>query len=295
LRFGCATFLKAMASVIDNLLEEPRSSRIAGAAEKIGKEAIGQIEESLPRALAGDLEQVWTYMSAYCSLTDNILDAVSEHRPDLLTVDEDKNVLIVEIKRSRNRSAKGEAMPWLKASLASEAMSAPFSEWVGSLGAGRGTAVALVELVRRALPETKPVNTPQKRQRPEWEIDSGDVVRFYRAVTEFLEQREHPLERVQRVLDLNRTELAKLFGVSRQAIERWERQAIPAERQERLASVAAICDLLSGNLKSERIPGAVRRPAPAYGGRSILEAVAAGDDDLVLGELRDAFDWTSGA
>lgn len=279
--------------MIDSLLEEQQSSRIAGAAEKIGKEAIGQIEESLPRALAGDLGQVWVYMSAYCSLTDNILDAVSEYRPDLVSVDKDKNVLIVELKSRRNRSPRAETMPWLKASLASEAMSAPFSEWVGSLGAGRGTAVALVELVRKVLPETKPVKTPPKRQRPDWEIDGADVVRFYRAVTEFLEQREHPLERVQRVLDLNRTELAKLFGVSRQAIERWERQVIPAERQERLASVAAICDLLSANLKSERIPGAVRRSASAYGGRSILEATAAGDDDLVLSELRNAFDWTS--
>jgi len=284
-----------MASVIDSLLEEQRSSRIAGAAEKIGKEAIGQIEESLPQALAGDFAQVWVYMSAYCSLTDAILDAVSEQRPDLLTVDEDENVWIVELKGRRSRGTKAEAMPWLRASLASEAMSAPFSEWVGSLGAGRGTAVALVEFVRRALPETKPVKAPPKRQRPEWEIDNADVVRFYRAVTEFLEQREHPLDRVRRVLDLNRTELAKLFGVSRQAIERWERQTVPAERQERLASVAAICDLLSANLKSERVPGAVRRPAPAYGGRSILEAIAGDDDDLVLNELRDAFDWASGA
>ena len=284
-----------MASVVDSLLEEQRSSRIAGAAEKIGKEAIGQIEESLPRALAGDRGQVWVYMSAYCSLTDSILDAVSEHRPDLVTVDEDENVWVFQLKNRRQRDAKAEAMPWLKASLASEAMSAPFSEWVGSLGAGRGTAVALVELVRRVLPETKPVKTPPKRRRPEWEIDGADVVRFYRAVTEFLEQREHPLERVQRVLDLNRTELSRLFGVSRQAIERWGPQTVPAERRERLASVAAICDLLSANLKSERIPGAVRRPAPAYRERSILEAIAAGDDDLVLEELRNAFDWSSGA
>jgi len=283
-----------MASVIDSLLEEPRSSRVAGAVEKIGREAIGQIDESLARALAGDAAQVQVYMTAYCSLADNLIDAVSEHRPDLIVVDERKNVWLVELKSGRNRSAKAETMPWLKASLASEAMSAPFSEWVGALGAGRGTAVALVEFVRRALPQTKPVKAPLKRKRPEWEIDNGDVVRFYRGVTEFLEQREHPLERVQRVLELSRTELAKLFGVSRQAIERWERQAVPAERQERLASIAAVCDLLSANLKPERIPGAVRRPAQAYGERSILEAIAAGDDDLVLTELRDAFDWASG-
>jgi hypothetical protein len=39
----------------------------------------------------------------------------------------------------------------------------------------------------------------------------------------------------------------------------------------------------------------VRRKALAYGNRSILEAVAAGDEAAVLEELRSAFDWASAA
>jgi hypothetical protein len=43
------------------------------------------------------------------------------------------------------------------------------------------------------------------------------------------------------------------------------------------------------------VPAVVRRPAPAYGDRSILEAIAAGDEAQVLDRLRAGFDWASGA
>jgi hypothetical protein len=54
-----------------------------------------------------------------------------------------------------------------------------------------------------------------------------------------------------------------------------------------------ITDLLAARLKRDCIPGVVRRAAPAYGGRSILQAI--GDEELVLDELRDAFDWAATA
>ena len=43
----------------------------------------------------------------------------------------------------------------------------------------------------------------------------------------------------------------------------------------------------------DRIPDVVRRAAPAYGGRSILQAIGDGDEELVLDELRNAFNWAS--
>jgi hypothetical protein len=54
-----------------------------------------------------------------------------------------------------------------------------------------------------------------------------------------------------------------------------------------------IADLLAARLRRDRIPDVVRRPAPAYGGRSILQAIGDGDEELVLDELREAFDWAS--
>jgi DNA-binding XRE family transcriptional regulator len=106
---------------------------------------------------------------------------------------------------------------------------------------------------------------------------------------------ETPLDRIAAALSLNRTELARLFGVRRQAIEQWEMRGTPGERQEKLATIGAIVDLLSAKLKRDRIPGVVRRTASAYGGRSILDAIAAGDEESVLDELRDAFDWATTA
>ena len=104
-----------------------------------------------------------------------------------------------------------------------------------------------------------------------------------------------PLDRVASVLGLSRTELAHLFGVRRQAIEQWEARGVPGERQEKLATLDAIVDLLTAKLKADRIPGVVRRPAAAYGDKSILEAITAGNEALVLVELRNAFDWAAAA
>jgi hypothetical protein len=59
------------------------------------------------------------------------------------------------------------------------------------------------------------------------------------------------------------------------------------------ADLEEIADLLAAKLKRDRIPDVVRRAAPAYGGRSILQAIGDGDEELVLDELRNAFNWAS--
>jgi hypothetical protein len=59
------------------------------------------------------------------------------------------------------------------------------------------------------------------------------------------------------------------------------------------ADLEGIADLLAAKLKRDRIPDVVRRAAPAYGGRSILQAIGDRDEDLVLDELRNAFNWAA--
>lgn len=103
------------------------------------------------------------------------------------------------------------------------------------------------------------------------------------------------LEHICNVLGTNHGELAVLFGVRRQAVDQWMSRGVPAARQEKLATIGAIVDLLAAKLKPDRIPGVMRRPAPAYNGRSALTAIAADEQDLVLAELRDSFDWSSAA
>lgn len=253
----------------DELLHGSAPSRIADLAEYLAPEALEEIERSLLPALRGDGDEVRAYVGAYRRLGDRILEAIDKDR--------------------------ARTSPLIRAILQGEAISAPFTEWVGSLDPGRGTAVAMVELLRSNLPDSKPLSRPAKRRLPAWEIDEADVVRFRRAVLDAIESAELPLERIRNVMGLNRTELAALFGVRRQALDSWQLKGIPAERQARLGTIGAIADLLSTQLKADRIPAVVRRPAPGYGNRSILEAIAAGAEADVLAALRDGFDWSRNA
>jgi DNA-binding XRE family transcriptional regulator len=260
-----------MSKVLEQLLHAPPAVA-AAAARKIAGEAMDEIEVALPGAVTGDRRRLGLYVSAVSLLTEQLLKAAQEARPD---------------------AAKSDFLT--KAMLQGGAISAPFSPWVGVMGPGKGVALAVVSLLRQTLPDTEPLESPRRWRPPDWDLDDGDAVRFYRAVTYLLDKGELPLERVRRVLDLNRTELAALFGVSRQAVERWEAQSVPSERQEKLATIGAIVDLLETQLKADRIAGVARRAASAYGDRSILEAIAAGDEETVLAELRDAFDWAAAA
>lgn len=260
-----------MAKPANTILDASAPREVAAAVARIGGEEITEIDVALPRALSGDAAQVRAYVAAYVRLTEQVLDAVG----------------------APARPRRG--VPWARSALHGEAMSAPFSPWVAAYGPGRGAALALVAALRRLRSGTEPIATPARSSPPTWNVADADVVRFYRAVGEALEDAEAPLDRVRAVLGLNRTELAALFGVKRQALERWDLHGVPAERQTKLATLGAIADLLAAQLKPDRIAGMVRRPASAYGERSILAAVTAGAEENVLDELRDAFDWASAA
>lgn len=103
------------------------------------------------------------------------------------------------------------------------------------------------------------------------------------------------LDGVQETLALSDTELARLFGVRRQAIAQWRSRGVPSVRQSKAATVAAICDLLGHRLKPERIPGAARRPAVAYGGLSMLEMIERDRHEELLEQVRASFDWAAAA
>jgi hypothetical protein len=270
LRITCASFLLMAKEIDHDLLRSPDARRVSDAVEKIGRGAIERIEESLPGAIAGGQGEVRAYVSAYRDLTQQILGVLPQ-------------------------SPAPRTAPWSSAVLEREAMSAPFTDWVGTLGAGKGTATAIIATLRKMIPNASPLASPPGRRQPKWEMDEAAVSRFYRAVLDELESASAPFERIRGVLGINRTELAHLFGVRRQALDHWSANGVPADRQEKLATLGEIADLLVAKLKADRIPGVVRRPAVAYGGRSALEAIADGEAELVLAELRDAFDWASAA
>jgi hypothetical protein len=101
------------------------------------------------------------------------------------------------------------------------------------------------------------------------------------------------LDEIQDAFELSNVELGQLFGVSRQAIGEWRRRGVPGSRQEKAATVAAVADLLAHRLKPERIPGIARRPARAYGNRTMLEMIEADRHRELLAQVRGSFDWAS--
>ena len=101
------------------------------------------------------------------------------------------------------------------------------------------------------------------------------------------------LDPIAETLEISETELGRLFGVSRQAVGQWRERGVPSNRMAKVATVAAICDLLHHRLKPERIPGIARRPADAYGGLSMLEMIERDRQDQLQTLIRRSFDWAA--
>ena len=87
------------------------------------------------------------------------------------------------------------------------------------------------------------------------------------------------------------SDVARLFGVTRQAVQQWLEDGVPAARQPKLLQVLRIADLLQRNLQHPRIPAVVRSDAGAYGGRSMLELIADDRHDELLESVERSFDW----
>ena len=113
------------------------------------------------------------------------------------------------------------------------------------------------------------------------------------AFTEHLDRRRsgQSLARTLTVWDLNQSEAARVFGVSRQALSKWLEQGVPAERAEVVADLAAATDLLVRHLKRDRIPAVVRRVAPAFGDQSLFGLLEQGNSQVLLQACRDMFSF----
>jgi hypothetical protein len=119
--------------------------------------------------------------------------------------------------------------------------------------------------------------------------------RFTLAVLEALSGEGSGLEHLMASWRLSVSDVARLFGVSRQAVQQWLEEGVPAARQPKLLQVLRIADLLERNLQLERIPAVVRSAADAYAGRSMLELIADDGQDELLAAVERSFDWAATA
>jgi hypothetical protein len=226
------------------------------------------------------------YVSAYLRLTDRLLGKMHEARPDVV-VQSAAGLLVMDVKGVASRAP---VLALLHASA-----EAPFSPWVAIYGPNDGLALGLVSQLRCYLPGADPLMLPAGRTAAaHWDVDDLQVGRFLRGVRRALDlvTEGEPLRDIMTALDLNLTELGELFGVSRQAVAQWLEHGVSSDRQAKVATVAAVCDLLERKLKPGRLPGVARRPAPAYDGRTMLQVIADDDHDWLRDSVRESFDWS---
>lgn len=254
--------------------------------ERIAGGEIERIERVLPAALLGSREAAATYVDAYRELLAAYLRELAVERPDLVAPSE--NGYAVPTTKP--------AGDWWIESLEQRAITAPFSPWVRVAGPGRGIAIALLADTREAILGLDPMPLPtEPTALPDLALSAGQLTRFRRAVSDELAGDTPPLRTVRRVFGLTKSELGALFGVTRQAAAQWLDGGVPGSRSARVLTVAEIAEQLDHNLKSSQIPAIVRRPAAAYGGRTMLDVIAAGEERWLLDDVTRSFDYSSTA
>ncbi|HET8971445.1 MAG TPA: hypothetical protein VFN19_10320 [Candidatus Nanopelagicales bacterium] len=109
---------------------------------------------------------------------------------------------------------------------------------------------------------------------------------FERAVGE-----EPELERVMAGWAVSAASVARMFGVSRQAVAKWRAAGqVPADRALTLGDLAAATDVLERYVRPERIAAVVRRPAELLGGGTLLALAESGDSAEVRRQVAAMFD-----
>jgi len=82
------------------------------------------------------------------------------------------------------------------------------------------------------------------------------------------------LSYVRDAFGLSKTELGRLLGVRRQALDQWDR-GIPPDRTAQVNRLVELAQFLQRRLVPARVPQIVRTAAKGLGGKTILEVVAA--------------------
>ncbi|TXG78644.1 hypothetical protein E6Q11_00575 [Candidatus Dojkabacteria bacterium] len=93
---------------------------------------------------------------------------------------------------------------------------------------------------------------------------------------------------IQGMLGLDKDELDRFMGKR----VGQERDVIPAETlEERFFVARYLSDVLNKKFSSEIVSGLLRKPAPLYEGRNMIEMVGDGEGVLLVGVTDRSFDW----
>ncbi len=111
------------------------------------------------------------------------------------------------------------------------------------------------------------------------------------AEVEYEQERSSPLRRAMTTLDLTSSDVARLMGVKRQAVDKWLLAGPPVNRCQKIGAIAEISDILRHRLREGLPAVAARRPADAYAGRTMLELIEADEHEWLLQSVKESFDY----
>jgi hypothetical protein len=255
-----------------------------------GGELVTALGIQLERALEGSAEATREYVRCYHLLMVRVLDEAHRARPDVVVRTADGHLALMDVNGTPRR-APVEALETASAE-------APFGPWTARFPLEEAVALDLASRVRQLIGLRALELVAADRGVGEVvDVDDLTARRFLRRVRFHLNHpdEEHPLRRLTDAFELSKTELGSLFGVRRQAVDQWLERGVPSERQEKVQTLVGIADLLERKLKLGRLAGVARRPADAYGGKTMLELIAADQHRELLELVRESFDWASAA
>jgi DNA-binding transcriptional regulator YiaG len=234
------------------------------------------LEKAVREAATGSEDAAREYVDAWHDLTIAVLELVWKRRPDLEPFGHVFTEAVIAI-----------------------APAAPFSRWVSQEGLCRGIALRLLSEIRITIPDSAPLRVPRRKGWHPWAearaMDTACQLIEVACVERTARTHDTPLSRVMQLFGLDRTEIARLFGVTRQAVEQWEQRGVPSERQAKLSVMEAIGELLNRKLRPGTLPGVARRPGEAYRGETMLEMIANDRHEALLEDVRASFDWAATA
>lgn len=267
------------------LFDAADAEEVRGALVSSSGELIAQLRGGLAAAFAGSREGARQYVCSYRLLADRLLDEAHRTFPEAVVDAGDGRLAIAD--------AAGQPARALLGVLENASVEAPFTPWANEYDTAEAVALYVTNHMR-SLIGARVLSPPAEPLRL---VDDVAAQRFQRCVRRELSEPgyENPLARLMRLFALSKSELGRLFGVSRQAIDGWLAHGVPAGRQEKLATLLALADLLEPKLKTDRIPGIARRPADAYGGKTMLELIAEDRQRELLELVRDSFAWSQAA
>jgi DNA-binding XRE family transcriptional regulator len=94
------------------------------------------------------------------------------------------------------------------------------------------------------------------------------------------------LGHLRKAFSLTRTDVARLFRVTPEAVLKWERNGVPVQRLAEIDRCFQLAEMMQHRLRPDRLPALVRTPAADFNNRTVLEMIAENGTQAVYDYMR---------